>query len=146
MAGDAMKRYDEIKKPMRVGGDEKGPWERYRRIRSCLKRRSIDELRGAGLRGGIALCGSGPSIAGQLDEIRRLVRAGYKVAAVNTAHDYLWDNGIQVDLAAVLDARPWVATYFKKPRRETTRQSTTSWPLIFTPRTFRRPCAMIAPP
>jgi hypothetical protein len=58
-------------------------------------------------------------LRGQLDEIRRLKKNGFQVAAVNTAHDWLWDNGVEVDIAAALDPRPWVKGYFR-PRKGTT--------------------------
>ena len=51
------------------------------------------------------LCGSGPSLADTLDEIRALHALGGKVFAMNGAAKYLHDNGIMPDYQVILDAR-----------------------------------------
>lgn len=55
---------------------------------------------------GIAiLCGSGPSLADTLDEIRSKQSAGGKVFAMNGAAQFLFDNGITPDYQLLIDAR-----------------------------------------
>lgn len=55
------------------------------------------------------LCGSGPSLADTLDEIRSLVKAGGKVFAMNGAARFLAEEGIYPDYQVILDARPETA-------------------------------------
>ena len=52
------------------------------------------------------LCGSGPSIAQDLEEIARRQAAGATVFALNGCAKFLHDNGIQPDHQVILDARP----------------------------------------
>ena len=60
---------------------------------------------------GIAvLCGSGPSLADTLDDVRRLQKAGGKVFALNGAARYLADNGIMPDYQVIVDAREQTRT------------------------------------
>lgn len=55
---------------------------------------------------GIAvLCGSGPSLADNLGEIRERASAGQKIFAMNGAAKYLHDNGIMPDYQVIIDAR-----------------------------------------
>lgn len=51
------------------------------------------------------LCGSGPSIADNLDDIRRLSAEGGVIFAMNGSARYLSDNGIIPDYQVILDAR-----------------------------------------
>jgi len=51
------------------------------------------------------LCGSGPSLADTLDEIRSMRDAGALVFALNGAAKYLADNGILPDYQVIIDAR-----------------------------------------
>ncbi|HQR22395.1 MAG TPA: DUF115 domain-containing protein [Burkholderiaceae bacterium] len=50
------------------------------------------------------LCG-GPSLAGQLGEIRRLKAAGAKIVTVNGAYQWALEQGLQVGAQIVVDAR-----------------------------------------
>lgn len=60
--------------------------------------------------GGIAvLCGSGPSLKDTLDDVRKWVKAGAKVFAMNGAAKFLHDNGIYPDYQVMIDARPQTA-------------------------------------
>jgi len=55
---------------------------------------------------GIAvLCGSGPSLADNLDNIRIWREAGAKIFAMNGAAKFLDDNGILADYQVIIDAR-----------------------------------------
>jgi SAM-dependent methyltransferase len=55
---------------------------------------------------GIAvLCGSGPSLADTLDDIRALAAKGAKVFAMNGAAKFLADNGILPNYQVMIDAR-----------------------------------------
>jgi len=55
---------------------------------------------------GIAiLCGSGPSIADDLNEIRQRQSIGQKIFALNGCAEYLYDNGIIPDYQCIIDAR-----------------------------------------
>ena len=51
------------------------------------------------------LCGSGPSLADTLDEIRSKVAAGGKVFAMNGAAKFLAEHGIMPDYQVMIDAR-----------------------------------------
>lgn len=55
------------------------------------------------------LCGSGPSLADTLEQIRELVAAGGKVFAMNGAAKFLTENGIEPDYQVIIDARPETA-------------------------------------
>lgn len=52
------------------------------------------------------LCGSGPSIADHLDEIKEKQANGGKVFAMNGCAKFLFDNGILPDYQIICDARP----------------------------------------
>lgn len=64
------------------------------------------------------ICGSGPSLANQLPVIRKLVDAGGKIYAANTAHDYLWRKGFKVHYGVMCDGRPHIKVYMT-PHRAT---------------------------
>lgn len=51
------------------------------------------------------LCGSGPSLADTLDEIRWQVASGAKVFAMNGSAKFLYDNDIMPDYQVMIDAR-----------------------------------------
>lgn len=51
------------------------------------------------------LCGSGPSLADTLDEIKWQVTSGAKVFAMNGAAKFLADNGVMPDYQVMIDAR-----------------------------------------
>lgn len=55
------------------------------------------------------LCGSGPSLADELQNVRKLQEAGGKVFALNGAAAFLYQNGIHADYQVILDARPETA-------------------------------------
>ncbi len=55
------------------------------------------------------LCGSGPSLADMLDEIREKQDNGGVVFAMNGAAQYLSDNGIMPDYQCIIDAREQTA-------------------------------------
>lgn len=55
---------------------------------------------------GIAvLCGSGPSLADTLDDIKWLQASGAKVFAMNGSAKFLFDNGVMPDYQVMIDAR-----------------------------------------
>jgi hypothetical protein len=55
------------------------------------------------------LCGSGPSLGDELENVRALQAAGGKVFALNGAAAFLYTNGIHADYQVILDARPETA-------------------------------------
>lgn len=55
------------------------------------------------------ICGSGPSLADTLDDVRRLQREGGTVFALNGAAKFLADHGIEPDIQVIIDARPETA-------------------------------------
>lgn len=69
------------------------------------------------LRTGKALlvCG-GPSAVDHIEEIAAAQRDGWKVWAVNGAHDWLAENGIIPDCAVAADANPVVNEFFRRPQ------------------------------
>lgn len=60
------------------------------------------------------LCG-GPSMKKLLPEIKKRRRAGWKIAAVNGAHDWCLDNGMEPSAQVMLDARKWNARFVQRP-------------------------------
>lgn len=69
-------------------------------------RRPGEWLAQASAHDGIAvLCGSGPSLADDLPEIRERVSAGAKLFAMNGAAKYLADNGLLPDYQLIIDPR-----------------------------------------
>lgn len=56
--------------------------------------------------GRIALIGSGPSVATQLDKILELRAAGVPLVAIKDAHDWLIEKGIVPDYAFAIDPQP----------------------------------------
>lgn len=63
-------------------------------------------LRHAKEHDGVAvLCGSGPSLADSLEEVKALAAAGGKVFSMNGSAQFLHDNGITPDYQVILDAR-----------------------------------------
>jgi hypothetical protein len=55
------------------------------------------------------LCGSGPSLADNIEEVRLWQMAGAKVFAMNGAAQFLNDNGILADYQVIIDAREQTA-------------------------------------
>lgn len=58
-----------------------------------------------------AIVGGGPSLQAEVAELRRLVKRGVKIVAVNKSHDWLLRRGFPVHYAALLDPKEWVAGY-----------------------------------
>ena len=86
--------------------------DRYDRIALTKGRKPFDELNGIGRGHRLAICGSGPSLKHSIVEIKKMQRWGNcKVLACNTAHEYLREQGVKIDFAAMLDPRPWVKGY-----------------------------------
>jgi hypothetical protein len=56
------------------------------------------------------LCGSGPSLADNLDKIKSLQDEGGKVFALNGAANFLNKNGIYPDFQVIMDAQPETVT------------------------------------
>lgn len=56
------------------------------------------------------LCGSGPSLADSLEEIKAHAAEGAVVYAMNGAANYLHDNGLTADVQVMIDPRPITAT------------------------------------
>jgi SAM-dependent methyltransferase len=66
----------------------------------------------------VMLVGGGPSLPGQLEEIRRLRAEGVKLVCLNGAHQWAIDNGLVPSAVVVVDARPFNAR-FTHPVSET---------------------------
>jgi hypothetical protein len=56
--------------------------------------------------GHAVICGSGPSLADTLPDIKRRQADGQTIFALNGAADFLKDNGVTVDYQILIDARP----------------------------------------
>ncbi len=56
------------------------------------------------------LCGSGPSIADHVEEIRAFASSGAKIIALNGAAAFLYQHGIMPDCQVILDAQPETAS------------------------------------
>lgn len=65
--------------------------------------------------GTLAICGGGPSIKDNIEDIRRLRKSGAYVMSVNKTHDFLVEHGIRPDFHVLLDPMDWVANYVAKP-------------------------------
>ncbi len=59
----------------------------------------------------VCIVGGGPSLADEVGNLRRLIKRGAKVLAVNKSHDWLLRRGLRCDYAALLDPKDWVAGY-----------------------------------
>lgn len=64
----------------------------------------------------LAIVGSGPSLAGHLEEIKDWPG---EVWAINGAYDYLLDNGLIADGFVAIDPLPGLAEYVQNPQKET---------------------------
>jgi hypothetical protein len=84
---------EQIHNNIRVNSRNRGDWVRFE-----------DAHEGVAL-----LCGSGPSLADTLEEIRSRAAAGGKVFAMNGAAKFLSENGIEPDYQVMIDARPETA-------------------------------------
>lgn len=63
------------------------------------------------------LCGSGPSLADELETVRGLQAKGGKVFALNGAAAFLYENGVHADYQVILDARPETAQLIGPAKR-----------------------------
>lgn len=59
----------------------------------------------------VCIVGGGPSLCDEVAVLRRMIKHGAKVLAVNKSHDWLLRRGLRCDYAALLDPKPWVASY-----------------------------------
>ena len=59
----------------------------------------------------LCIVGGGPSLADEVGALRRLIKRGAKVLAVNKSHDWLLARRLRCDYAALLDRKEWVAGY-----------------------------------
>lgn len=60
----------------------------------------------------VCIVGGGPTLQEEVGALRRLIKRGAKVLAVNKSHDWLLKRGLPCHYAALLDPKEWVADYF----------------------------------
>ncbi len=60
------------------------------------------------------LCG-GPSMADHVAQIKRLRKRGWKIAALNGAHNWCLEHDLQPSVHIMLDARPWNVRFVDSP-------------------------------
>jgi hypothetical protein len=82
---------------------------RVRRGQACGMR-SMAHLAGTES-GTVCIVGGGPSLQDTVGELRKMVKRGAKVFAVNKSHDWLLKRGFPCHYAALLDPKEWVAGY-----------------------------------
>jgi len=68
--------------------------------------------------GTVALIGSGPSVAGELERIRALKESGTMLVAVKDAHDWLLSHGIVPDYAFAIDPQEHRWNCFQKKHKD----------------------------
>lgn len=61
----------------------------------------------------VMILGGGPSLAGQLDTIRRMRFEGKKLVTLNGAYNWALEHGLEVSAQIVVDARPHNARFTK---------------------------------
>ena len=66
----------------------------------------------------VMLVGGGPSLPGQLEEIKRLRAEGAKLVCLNGAYNWALENGLVPSAVVIVDARPFNAR-FTKPVHDT---------------------------
>lgn len=59
----------------------------------------------------LCVVGGGPTLADEAPALRRLVKKGAKIIAVNKSHDWLKKRGFPVHYSVLLDPKEWVAGY-----------------------------------
>jgi 6-hydroxymethylpterin diphosphokinase MptE-like protein len=64
------------------------------------------------------LVGSGPTVAGQLDSLRRQRKRGRPIFAMNEAHDWLISRDFIPDYAVAVDAQDHVQKWFANKRKD----------------------------
>ena len=74
--------------------------------------RSVKEHKGK-----VAIVGGGPSLQRQLPLLRKKISRGFKVWALNGAHDYLMERGIIPDAMVMLDARDHNVKFVRNPNK-----------------------------
>src|SRR4051812_48167354 len=75
----------------------------YEHMRLALER-GLPLLPECGDHGGtVVLVGSGASVKGQLESIRKQRESGYVIVAIKDAHDWLLENGVVPDYAVAVD-------------------------------------------
>jgi uncharacterized Rossmann fold enzyme len=101
-----------------AGGTE----NQVRNILSCMKRKLPEFLpeRNAAellqrMKVPVAIVGSGPSIADYVEDIRNFKGV---VIAINAAHDYLVDRGVNPHMMVAVDPRIRIAKGFRKPHKD----------------------------
>jgi uncharacterized Rossmann fold enzyme len=65
----------------------------------------------------IALVASGPSVAGQIDTIKKMQKSGTKIVAIKDAHDWLISQGLIPDYALAIDPQEHRWNCFKTPHK-----------------------------
>lgn len=66
--------------------------------------------------GDFIICGSGPSIEGEIESLRQWKKDRATICSLNDAHDWLVDHGIIPDLHLMLDPTKQMAERVKKPQ------------------------------
>lgn len=66
--------------------------------------------------GEIVLCGSGPSIENNVEDIKALYANGHPVMAIKSTHDWLVDHGIRPQLALAVDPTEKIARLYQNPQ------------------------------
>lgn len=67
----------------------------------------------------VMILGGGPSLAGQLDTIRRMRFEGKKLVTLNGAYNWAIENGLEVSAQIVVDARPFNSRFVKPVQQST---------------------------
>lgn len=67
----------------------------------------------------VMILGGGPSLAGQLDTIRRMRFEGVKLVTLNGAYNWAIEHGLEVSAQIVVDARPHNARFTKPVQSQT---------------------------
>jgi|TARA_R110000744_G_scaffold95719_3_gene184861 hypothetical protein len=66
----------------------------------------------------LIICGGGPSLNDTFKNVRKQAKSNrVKILAVNKTHDWLIKRGIKPDFGVLIDPKPWVKNYIKKPIR-----------------------------
>lgn len=66
----------------------------------------------------LAIVGGGPSLEGQLDNLRELRQDGSPICATNGTHDYLLKNGIMPQFMVMMDAREHNVRFVENSQRD----------------------------
>ncbi len=80
-----------------VATNVKGPWK-------LISPHATNDLE-------VLLVGGGPSLAGQVDEIRALRAGGAKLVTLNGAYNFALEHGLKVSATVVVDAREFNARF-----------------------------------